>query len=88
MNNRMRSKVDAGDAIDLYGAVRHLDRHTAVFQVDAVVEGMDYCVIDPGEDAHDEWIYSIGRRLADGVILAARDVRFYKRDGYECVWLR
>lgn len=88
MNKRMRAKVEAGDAINLYGAVRHLDGHTTVFQVDALIEDMDYCVLDDGEDALDQWIYSIGRRDTDGIMLAATDVRFYKRDGFKCVWLR
>jgi hypothetical protein len=46
-------------------------------------EGFDYC------DAKNErWIWSIGRRLSDGTVLASLTDEFYQNAEYECLWLR
>ena len=61
-----------------------LRRHEHLYYVlDAFAEDIDYC------DAKREmWVWSIGRRKSDGVILASMDTVFYQNDAFDCLWLR
>jgi hypothetical protein len=80
-NRRMREKLNKGEAIDVsmfptYGGAFVLPE--GFFK-----EDVDYC------DAKNErWIWSIGRRKSDGVVLASYTGEFYQNDLYECLWLR
>ncbi len=48
----------------------------------------------PGDDMDysdaktESWIWSIGRHVDSGQILASTDARFYQNGEYECLWLR
>ena len=46
-------------------------------------ENLDYC-----NKETEQWIWSIGRRLSDNVILASHSTELYQNDLYECLWLR
>lgn len=46
-------------------------------------EGSDYC-----DAVTESWIWSIGRRKNDGVILASTTSIFYDNCDFECLWLR
>lgn len=79
MNRRMEEKVAAMDAIDLKDHSREGDYYV----LDAVVDGADYC-----DTSLEKWVWSIGRRKSDGVILASLTAEFYQNDAFECLWLR
>lgn len=80
-NLRMREKLNKGEAVDVsvyptYGGAFVLP--AGIFK-----EGLDYC-----DAKNEKWIWSIGRRLCDGVILASYSDEFYRNNNFECIWLR
>jgi hypothetical protein len=77
MNLRMQEMIKAGEAID----ISDNPKEGADFILSEVIDEMDYC-------ANDHWIWSIGRRRSDGVILASHTTKFYQATGFECLWLR
>lgn len=79
MTNSMKRKIDEGAAIDV-GA---FPRDGEYYVLARVVAGVDYC--DAGKTA---WIWSIGKRLSDGVILASTKADLYQNPDFECLWLR
>ncbi len=79
MNYAMQKKVADGDAIDLSNAKREGGHYI----IDRVVPDKDYC-----DTASEAWMWSIGRRKSDGVLLASTTAMFYQNDNFECVWLR
>lgn len=44
---------------------------------------IDYC-----DATYERWVWSIGRRLSDGVILASLAPDLYANKNFECLWLR
>jgi len=80
MNLAMKHKLDKGEAIDVSRCPRTEDGDYILAKF---VDGKDYCNM-----ARQEWIWSIGKRKSDGVILAAHDGRFYENPYFDCVWLR
>jgi hypothetical protein len=82
MHNRaMRRKLEDGEALDVRAIGKELE--PGVFELSRFVDDVDYC-----DAKNEEWIWSIGRRLRDGVVLAATNARFYQNDEFECLWLR
>jgi hypothetical protein len=79
-NLRMQEKIERGEAIDV-GDFPQVDGDYVITH--NFVDGVDYCVA-----AEDAWIWSIGRRKADGVILASTTGKFYQNPDFECIWLR
>lgn len=80
-NQAMARKLSKGEALDVRAIGTEVE--PGVFELQSFTEDVDYC------DAQTEaWIWSVGRRQADGQLLAATDARFYERPGYECLWLR
>lgn len=79
MTNAMKRKVDSGTAIDIGAFPREGDYYI----IEKFVEDTDYC--DAGKTA---WVWSIGRRHADGVILASLKGDLYQNPAFECLWLR
>jgi len=80
-NIAMRIKIESGDAIDISGFAREgiyyiIPRHK-------FFKDCDYC--DP---VLDSWIWSIGRRKHDGVLLASIAPDLYYNPDFECVWLK
>jgi len=78
-NRRMAEKLRAGEAVD----VSPFPREGSYYVLDAFAEDIDYC-----DAALEIWIWSIGRRRADGVILASRSAYLYQNANFECLWLR
>lgn len=79
MNNAMQRKIDANDAIDLSTHPREGDYYVLPLFVDDI----DYC-----DRSKTVWIWSIGRRRSDGVILASTSADLYQNPDFECLWLR
>jgi len=78
-NQRMKEKLKAGDAID----VSECPRVGAYYVLRKFIPDKDYC------DAKAEaWIWSIGRRYRDGLVLASRAGDLYQNHDFECLWLR
>jgi hypothetical protein len=80
-NLRMREKLDLGECIDVNRIGRSLG--DGLFVLNSFEPGVDYC-----DAANDHWIWSIGKSLADGTIVASTSDQFYKNPEYECLWLR
>lgn len=80
-NLRMCEKLNLGECID----VRQIGREigNGLFVLDEYKDGVDYC------DAQTEqWIWSIGKRIEDDVIVASLDTSLYMNPQFVCVWLR
>lgn len=78
-NQAMRRKLNARKAIDVSGYPIYGGAYVLPF----FTEGADYC-----DSRNERWIWSIGRRKSDGVILASVTDEFYQNDEFECLWLR
>lgn len=83
-NLAMQRKLETGNAIDVSKCQREGPYYVLTPDIwrgpDAEV---DYC-----DAAQDKWIWSIGRRRSDGVILASCSTNFYQNPDFECLWLR
>jgi hypothetical protein len=85
INLAMKRKLEAGEALDVRRMMTQVEPAggALVFRLTGFVEGVDYC------DAETErWIWSIGRSLLTGSILASTDTRFYQHPEFDCLWLR
>lgn len=80
-NLRMREKLDLGECVDVNKIGRSIG--VGLYVLDSYEEGKDYC-----DAANDCWIWSIGKSVATGQIMAAIDTRYYQNPLYECLWLR
>lgn len=78
-NRRMLEKLENEEAIDL----KDNKREGRFYILEKFVDGADYC-----DTSADRWIWSIGKRKSDGVILASLAGDLYENDAYECLWLR
>lgn len=81
MNLAMERKLEKGEAVDVTKAGERIA--PGVWRLREFVDNVDYC-----DAEREEWIWSIGRNLATGDIVAATDTRFYLNDEWECLWLR
>lgn len=84
-NLAMERKLEKGAAVDVSACKREGPYY--ILEGDQIPdprgEMPDYC------DAQlERWIWSIGRRYSDGVVLASTDGDLYQNDGCECLWLR
>jgi hypothetical protein len=80
-NTWMRNALRSGDAIDV--RVIGVEVEPGVFRLNEFIPDVDYV------DAEDEvFIYSIGKGLESGEILASVDTRFYMNEDYECIYLK
>ena len=80
-NRAMAEKLAHNDAIDLSKCAREGDFY--VLPAGMFQEGVDYC-----NAKTEAWIWSIGRRLSDDVILASHTGELYQNPLFECLWLR
>ena len=79
-NLRMQEKLRAGEAID----VSRCDRTPeGDYVLTAFEDDVDYC-----NAKTEEWIWSIGRELATGRIIASHSNTLYQNPAFECLWLR
>jgi hypothetical protein len=75
----MQEMIEKGEAIDL----SNNKREGRYYVLEEVIDGMDYC-----DAVRECWIWSIGRRVSDGTILADTTNVFYQNPDYQCLWLR
>lgn len=81
LNKAMECKLKEGTAIDVGAFPQEGGRFILPsFNPDAE---KDYC-----HKEAERWIWSIGRRKSDGVILASFKTDLYDHPDFECVWLR
>ena len=80
MNNLSMAKMLLkGEAKD----ISRCEKLGADYILPELIDGMDYC------DAKlERWVWSIGKRYADGVFVASLTAKFYNHPEYECVWVR
>jgi hypothetical protein len=80
-NQAMLRKLEKNEAAD----VRTVGEELApgVFRLQAFTEGIDYC-----DAEKEDWIWSIGKDLRDGTILASTDARFFRNPDFDCLFLR
>lgn len=78
-NKRMEEKIESGEAFD----VRACPREGRYYRLPEFFEDTDYC-----DGENEWWIWSIGRRHSDGVILASTAADLYQNPDYECLFLR
>ena len=79
-NQAMRRKLDKAEAVDVSKCERD---GSGNYILESFTEGVDYC-----DAAIEVWIWSIGKHIETGKILASPDGRFYKNPAYTCLWLR
>jgi len=82
VNQRKQEKLESGEAIDLSNCERE-GRYYVVPENLWDDSGVDYC-----DSIREAWIWSIGRRYSDGVILADTSGIFYQNNNFQCLWLR
>lgn len=92
-NRAMARKLVQGRALDVRTMMLQVEPATAthrwwpdgalIFTLREYVDNKDYCDVET-----ERWIWSIGRCLLDGRILASTDLRFYENPDFECLWLR
>jgi len=78
----MRDQLERGECVDV-SRCRVEQDGSYIIPPDVWQEGIDYCNAQT-----EEWIWSIGREHATGIIRAAQDSRFYQNPDYDCLWLR
>jgi hypothetical protein len=86
-NLRMAEKLSEGESFDISGCERTSDGSyilTGILAEEAErAEGTDFC------DAKTEsWVWSIGKNIKTGQVVAALDARYYQNPEYNCLWLR
>jgi hypothetical protein len=79
-NKAMARKLRAGEAIDL---AKNQETATGDYLLNTFVEGKDYC-----DSRKEFWIWSIGRHIESGFILASTTTKFYQNPKFECLFLR
>lgn len=79
-NLAMVRSIAVQEAIDLSSCKvnEHGDRLMSFF-----VDGKDYCILET-----EQWIWSIGRHIVSGQIVASTSTKFYDNPNYDCLWLR
>ena len=79
LNKYMEEKLENGEAVDL----SKCQREGRYYVVPEFVDGVDYC-----DAVSESWIWSIGRRYSDGVILASPGNDLYQNPQFRCLFLR
>ncbi len=89
-NKAMERKIKSGNAIDLKDCERidapstsEGNHKNAYYILKDFEDDMDYC-----DSSSESWIWSIGRRKSDGVILASTTSDLYQNPDFECLFLR
>jgi len=82
-NRTMKRKLLDGETLDVLKAGSPIKGQSGKYLLRQFEESNDYC--DAIEEA---WIWSIGRRHADGAIVTSTTVDMCSRDDYECIWRR
>lgn len=79
-NRRMEDMLRTGKCVD----VSQFPRDGKYYVLPGPpVASINYC-----DATYERWVWSIGRRLSDGVILASLAPDLYGHKDFECLWLR
>jgi hypothetical protein len=78
-NKRMEEKIQNGEAVDL----SKCRREGRYYIVPEFIDGVDYC-----DAVTESWIWSMGRRHSDGVVLASTGTELYQNAEFRCLFLR
>jgi hypothetical protein len=81
-NKAMGRALASGEALDVNEEGRIL-LERGVWELQRFVPGSDYC-----DALAERWIWSIGRHLEKGTILASTGAEFYANPDFECLFLR
>jgi hypothetical protein len=81
-NRAMARKLTKGDALCIFAEGGTL-LEDGDYLLPRFVEDMDYC-----DTRREVWIWSIGRNLSDGRIVASTDTKYYLNPLWECLFLR
>jgi hypothetical protein len=79
-NKAMERKVLTGECLDIS---KHRNADEGVYVLPEFIDGKDYADCE-----REAWIWSIGRELATGKIVASTDTRYYQHPEFECLFLR
>ena len=80
-NKAMERKLNEGECLDISKCSREGKYY--IINHNQFIDDVDYC------NAKEEtWIWSIGRRYSDGIILASHSADLYQNPDFECLWLR
>ena len=82
----MAEKLSCHEALSVLdeGAIDDLGRDAVIhYKLRRFVDDRDYC-----DTEREFWIWSIGRRIATGEIIASTTGEFYLNKEYECLFLR
>jgi hypothetical protein len=80
MTTLRQALVERGEAVDISHCPRLPD---GTLLLSEFFDGMHYFVLADNSIS----IRSIGRRMKDGIILAATDYRYVRHPDFECLWL-
>lgn len=81
-NLAMERKLASGEARDV--SKFDMDSHgDYILPRNWYRDGVDYC-----DAANETWIWSIGRHIDSGQVLASTTSKFYQNAAYVCLWLR
>jgi len=101
-NKAMERKLASGEAIDLKDCKRIpflsggiTEKDGGIFEGNTknplyiierdwnLIADLDFC-----DSLIENWIWSIGKRKSDALIVASTTADLYQNDEYECLWLR
>ena len=81
INLAMQRKLSTGECLDVL--IMGKEIQPGLYELDSFVDDVDYC-----DSEKELWIWSIGKDLTTGRILASTGVEYYMNPEYECLWLR
>jgi hypothetical protein len=85
-NLTMRSRLRRGEALDVSRCGRTRDGDYVLpirMHPPKRKDPKDYC-----DSTLEAWVESIGRNRRTGKVVASLSGKFYKKRGWECIWLR
>ena len=81
LNKRMGEMLRDGEAIDVSSYETRNGDNELPETID--LDNKDLC-----NALTEQWIWSVGKRLSDGVIIASHSSKLYQNPEFECIWLR
>jgi ribosomal protein S1 len=83
-NRRMAEKIANGEAVSVHNKEMTDDGHYVLEEEFFLAnEDIDFCNAE-----NETWIYAIGRRLTDNVIVASHSIELSSNPLFECLWSR
>jgi hypothetical protein len=82
-NVTMQRKLASGECLSVRAIGEPIADRPGYYRLREFIDDKDYC--DP---EYEIWMWSIGRNLKTGEIIAAYNGSLYLNEEYECLWLR